>query len=124
MVFTTFFQIIWLNDVKRLNGDEYPTYYYGSDGVYQIVTDDILQKIDAGDLTWRHYHIYKEDYYEKEPVSLTVNFKLTKEFSRRAKVAFFVNNILDINPGYKNRYMQNTRNWKKAFFGAELSFSF
>ncbi len=124
MVFTTFFQIIWLNDVKRLNGDEYPTCYYGSDGVYQIVTDDILQKIDAGDLTWRHYHIYKEDYYEKEPVSLTVNFKLTKEFSRRAKVAFFVNNILDINPGYKNRYMQNTRNWKKAFFGAELSFSF
>ncbi len=124
MVFTTFFQIIWLNDVKRLNGDEYPTYYYGSDGVYQIVTDDILQRIDAGDLTWRHYHIYKEDYYEKEPVSLTVNFKLTKEFSRRAKVAFFVNNILDINPGYKNRYMQNTRNWKKAFFGAELSFSF
>ncbi len=124
MVFTTFFQIIWLNDVKRLNGDEYPACYYGSDGVYQIVTDDILQKIDAGDLTWRHYHIYKEDYYEKEPVSLTVNFKLTKEFSRRAKVAFFVNNILDINPGYKNRYMQNTRNWKKAFFGAELSFSF
>ena len=123
MVFTTFFQIIWMNDVKRLNGDEYPTYYYGSDGVYQNVTDDILQKIDAGDLTWRHYHIYKEDYYEKEPVSLTVNFKLTKEFSRRAKVAFFVNNILDINPGYKNRYMQNTRNWKKAFFGAELSFS-
>ncbi len=124
MVFTTFFQIIWLNDVKRLNGDEYPACYYGSNGVYQIVTDDILQKIDAGDLTWRHYHIYKEDYYEKEPVSLTVNFKLTKEFSRRAKVAFFVNNILDINPGYKNRYMQNTRNWKKAFFGAELSFSF
>lgn len=123
MVFTTFFQIIWLNDVKRLNGDEYPTYYYGNDGVYQTVTDDILQKIDASDLTWRHYHIYKEDYYEKEPVSLTVNFKLTKEFSRRAKVAFFVNNILDINPGYKNRYMQNTRNWKKAFFGAELSFS-
>ncbi len=123
MVFTTFFQIIWLNDVKRLNGDEYPTYYYGSDGVYQTVTDDILQKIDASDLTWRHYHIYKEDYYEKEPVSLTVNFKLTKEFSRRAKVAFFVNNILDVNPGYKNRYMQNTRNWKKAFFGAELSFS-
>ncbi len=122
MVFTTFFQMIWLNDVKRINGDEYPTYYYGSDGKWQVVDESIIGKINGGDLTWRHYHIYKEDYYEKEPVSLTVNFKLTKELSRMVKGAFFVNNILDINPTYKNRYQQNTRTWKKAFFGAELTF--
>lgn len=124
MVFTTFFQIIWLNDVKRLNGDEYPTYYFGNDGVWLPVTDEIIRKIDSGDLTWRHYHIYKEDYYEKEPISLTVNFKLTKEFSKKVKLAFFVNNILNINPSYKNRYSQNTRIWKKPFFGAELMFNF
>lgn len=123
MVFTTFFQMIWLNDVKRINGDEYPTYYYGNDGVCKSVDERIIQKIDGGDLTWRHYHIYKEEYYEKEPISLSVNFKLTKEFCRMVKGAFFVNNILDINPSYKNRYQQNTRIWKKAFFGAELTFS-
>lgn len=123
MVFTTFFLMIWFNDVKRINGDEYPTYYYGNDGKLQAVDESIIGKINGGDLTWRHYHIYKEDYYEKEPVSLTVNFKLTKEFSRMVKGAFFVDNILDINPSYKNRYQQNTRTWKKAFFGAELTFS-
>ena len=123
MVFTTFFQFIWLNDVRRLNGDEYPSYYFGSDGQLKPVTDDIISLIDSGDLTWRHYHIYKEDYHETEPVSLTMNFKLTKEFSDKVKGAFFVNNILDINPRYKNRYQQNTRVWKKAFFGAELMFN-
>lgn len=123
MVFTTFFQFVWLNDVKRINGDEYPSYYFGNDGVYQEVTTDIINKIDKGDITWRHYHIYKEEYYEKEPISLTMNFKLTKEFSNKVKGSFFVNNILDINPMYRNRYLQNTRNWKKPFFGAELMFN-
>lgn len=123
MVFTTFFQMIWLNDVQRINGDEYPSYYFGSDGKQQTVTTDIIQKIEQGDIIWRHYHQYKEVYKEKEPMSLTVNFKLTKEFSRMVKGAFFVNDILDINPLHKNRYQQNTRTWKKAFFGAELTFS-
>ena len=73
---------------------------------------------------WRHYHIYKEDFSETLPVSLTVNFKVTKEFSRMIRASFFVNNILDINPLYKNRYNQNVRVWQKSFFGAEMTFSF
>lgn len=123
MVFTTFFQIIWLNDVKRINGDEYPSRYFDVAGNEFKVTDEIISKIDGGDITWRNYHIYKEDYYEKEPISMTMNFKLTKEFSRLVKASFFVNNILDINPMYRNRYQQNTRKWKKAYFGAEVMFN-
>lgn len=124
MIFTTFFQIIWLNDNKRINGDEYPSSYFGSDGVVHPADASITDAIKNGDLIWRHYHLYKEPYYEKEPVSLTVNFKMTKEFSKMIKASFFVNNILDINPGYKNRYQQNVRNWKKSLFGAEMTFSF
>lgn len=123
MIFTTFVQVIWLNDVRRINGSSYPSAYMDLNGEIHPVTEDILQKIKEEDLVWRHYHLYKEPYYEKEPVSFTLNFKAAKEFGKHIRAAFFVNNIIDINPGYKNRYQQNARNWKKAFFGAEITFS-
>lgn len=124
MIFTTFFQFIWLNEEMRINGDEYPSAYFDTDGRMHTVDDRILQSIKDGHTVWRHYHIYKEDFSETLPVSLTVNFKVTKEFSRMIRASFFVNNILDINPLYKNRYNQNVRVWQKSFFGAEMTFSF
>lgn len=124
MIFTTFFQFIWLNEEMRINGDEYPSAYFDTDGRMHTVDDRILQSIKDGHMVWRHYHIYKEDFSETLPVSLTVNFKVTKEFSRMIRASFFVNNILDINPLYKNRYNQNVRVWQKSFFGAEMTFSF
>lgn len=124
MIFTTFFQFIWLNEEMRINGDEYPSAYFNTDGRMHTVDDRILQSIKDGHTVWRHYHIYKEDFSETLPVSLTVNFKVTKEFSRMIRASFFVNNILDINPLYKNRYNQNVRVWQKSFFGAEMTFSF
>ena len=102
MIFTTFFQFIWLNEEMRINGDEYPSAYFDTDGRMHTVDDRILQSIKDGHTVWRHYHIYKEDFSETLPVSLTVNFKVTKEFSRMIRASFFVNNILDINPLYKN----------------------
>lgn len=124
MIFTTFFQFIWLNEEMRINGDEYPSAYFDTDGRMHTVDGRILQSIKDGHTVWRHYHIYKEDFSETLPVSLTVNFKVTKEFSRMIRASFFVNNILDINPLYKNRYNQNVRVWQKSFFGAEMTFSF
>lgn len=124
MIFTTFFQFIWLKEEMRINGDEYPSAYFDTDGRMHTVDDRILQSIKDGHTVWRHYHIYKEDFSETLPVSLTVNFKVTKEFSRMIRASFFVNNILDINPLYKNRYNQNVRVWQKSFFGAEMTFSF
>ena len=124
MIFTTFFQFIWLNEEMRINGDEYPSAYFDTDGRMHTVDDRILQSIKDGHTVWRHYHIYKEDFSETLPVSLTVNFKVTKEFSRMIRVSFFVNNILDIKPLDKNRYNQNVRVWQKSFFGAEMTFSF
>lgn len=124
MIFTTFFQFIWLNEEMRINGDEYPSAYFDTDGRMHTVDDRILQSIKDGHTVWRHYHIYKEDFSETLPVSLTVNFKVAKEFSRMIRASFFVNNILDINPLYKNRYNQNVRVWQKSFFGAEMTFSF
>ena len=89
MIFTTFFQFIWLNEEMRINGDEYPSAYFDTDGRMHTVDDRILQSIKDGHTVWRHYHIYKEDFSETLPVSLTVNFKVTKEFSRMIRASFF-----------------------------------
>ena len=78
MIFTTFFQFIWLNEEMRINGDEYPSAYFDTDGRMHTVDDRILQSIKDGHTVWRHYHIYKEDFSETLPVSLSVNFKVTK----------------------------------------------
>lgn len=124
MIFTCMFQFIWLNDVSRINGDEYPKAYIDNDGTVHQVTEEIIEKIKDQDLTWRHYHLYKEDYEEDQPFSLNVNIKVTKEFSKMVRASMFVNNLLDINPTYNNRYGQTQRNWSKTYFGAEMTFSF
>ena len=45
MIFTTFFQFIWLNEEMRINGDEYPSAYFDTDGRMHTVDDRILQSI-------------------------------------------------------------------------------
>lgn len=124
MIFTAMFQFIWLNDNERINGNDYPSAYMDNDGNIHPATDEIIQLIKDEDLTWRHYHLYKEDYYEKQPFSLNVNLKVTKEFSKMIRASVFVNNILDVNPVYYNRYNQTCRSWSKTYFGAEMTFSF
>ena len=57
MIFTTFFQFIWLNEEMRINGDEYPSAYFDTDGRMHTVDDRILQSIKDGHTVWRHYHI-------------------------------------------------------------------
>lgn len=41
MIFTTFFQFIWLNEEMRINGDEYPSAYFDTDGRMHTVGDKI-----------------------------------------------------------------------------------
>ena len=53
MIFTTFFQFIWLNEEMRINGDEYPSAYFDTDGRMHTVDDRILQSIKDGHTVWR-----------------------------------------------------------------------
>lgn len=68
---------------------------------------------------------YKSNNYNmvSYPVTFQINLKLTKEIGPRAKLAFFVNNILNSKPLFKN---PNTdyylRRNQTAYFGAELKF--
>jgi hypothetical protein len=68
---------------------------------------------------------YKSNEYNlvNLPVTFYINLKLTKEIGERAKLAFFVNNIFNSRPLFKN---PNTdyylRRNQTAYFGAEFKF--
>ncbi len=68
---------------------------------------------------------YKSNTYNQVslPVTYYINLKLTKEIGQRAKLAFFVNNIFNSKPLFKN---PNTdyyiRRNQTAYFGAEFKF--
>lgn len=68
---------------------------------------------------------YKSNQYNQlsMPVTCYINLKLTKEIGQRAKLAFFVNNILNSRPLFRN---PNTdyylRRNQTAYFGAEFKF--
>ena len=57
MIFTTFFQFIWLNEEMRINGDEYPSAYFDTDGRMHTVDDRILQSIKDGHTVLSLIHI-------------------------------------------------------------------
>ena len=128
LIFTNFFQFIWVNSnqYKDLR-QEYPAEYIGFDGVKKAVTADDIQRINSDDMVFRHLKkTVKPLNYERdsEPVSVLWNIKATKEFNKYARLSFFVNNIVDINPKYVSGSKKTTRNWENPFFGIELILNF
>ena len=55
------------------------------------------------------------------PVSFLWNIKMTKEFNKWLKLSFFADNIITVNPKFRDAYMRTRRQWVKPFFGAELT---
>lgn len=120
LIFTNFIQIIWI-EKSRLgtNVNSYPERYMDYNGnIHYLTGEMIAQNPDFSSLQ-RNYQSAR--YNElKLPVSLRMNLKLTKEFSRWIRLSFFADNIIQISKKYKDNYMQTRRNWHKPYFGAEL----
>ncbi len=68
----------------------------------------------------------KGNYYNmiSFPMTLQINLKLTKEIGQRAKLSFFVNNLFNYRPLFKNpnNDYYDRRN-ETAYFGAEFKFA-
>lgn len=140
-------QVIWFDKtVSYWNGENgSPVYfskgpnnekYYGvTKGVDRIFVDPIgYYDMDMVYHPWETGMTYNSPYYfmVKEyksnnynmvsfPVTYQINLKLTKEIGDRAKLAFFVNNIFNHRPLYRN---PNTdyylRRNETVYFGAEF----
>lgn len=121
LIFTNFVQIIWF-EKSRLGTDVdiYPARYMDTYGEIHTLTEEMIALDGTFSSLKRDFQSAR--YNElRLPVSLRMNLKLTKEFSKGAKLSFFADNIIQISPKYKNNYMQTRRNWYKPFFGAELT---
>ncbi len=128
LIFTNYFQFVWFNtDQYKDSHNIYPSHYMDLDGNIHKVDAEIIRKIEDGDMYFRHLKQTKLPIkYEKnkKPVTFLWNFKVTKEFAHYAKLSFFVNGILDINPKYVSGGKTTEREWSDPYFGAELQFNF
>lgn len=121
LIFTNFIQVVWFERSRMSTDvDEYPQRYMDTEGnvhPFNLENDALLGNLRRSFLSNRYREL-------REPVSLLWNIKATKEFGEHVKLAFFANNIVQINPKYRDNYEQTRRNWHKPFFGAELTMSF
>lgn len=127
LIFTNFFQILWINSEQFFDDkDPYPKYYFGANGKLIETNDAVKQKINDDNVYLRHLKRFitpLEYEIEKKPISVLWNIKATKEFGKYFKISFFADNIIDINPTYKGGNKKTRREWENPFFGFEIIFS-
>ena len=121
LIFTNLLQIVWMNKTKLSKDvDVYPSQYMDVNGDYHELNDAALAADPRLQLLKRDFNSsrYNES---KLPVSFLWNLKLTKEFNKWLKISFFADNIISVNPKFKDAYLKTQRVWVKPFFGAELT---
>ena len=128
LIFTNFIQLVWIssNQYKDLR-QKYPYTYMDFGGNMHDVDQSVIDRINSDDILFRAMKktIMPIEYARnKKPVSLLWNIKVTKEFNKYAKLSFFANGILDINPKYMSGGATTERDWTDPYFGVELFLNF
>ena len=128
LIFTNFIQLVWISsDQYKDLLQKYPSTYIDLKGNAHEVGQAERELIDSDDMTFRHLKktILPINYARNsKPISLLWNIKATKEFNKYAKLSFFVNGILDINPKYVSGGKTTERDWTNPYFGLELLLNF
>ena len=128
LIFTNFIQFVWLStDQYKDLRNPYPYAYIDFDNQVHHVGQAEIDRMNSDDVMFRALKktIEPLDYVRNsKPISLLWNIKVTKEFNRYAKLSFFANAILDINPKYMNAGLTTERDWSDPYFGVELFLNF
>lgn len=128
LIFTNFVQLVWFNtDQYKDLHQVYPYAYVDLEGKTHSVGQKEIDRMNSDDVIFRAMKktIMPIDYARNtKPTSLLWNIKVTKEFNRYAKLSFFANGILDINPKYMNAGLTTERDWSDPYFGVELFLNF
>lgn len=121
LIFTNYFQMIWFNK-SRLSKDVdvYPSRYMDVDGKVHTLTPEALAADSKLQFLQREFNSARYN-PSSLPVSFLWNIKMTKEFSKWLKLSFFADNIITVNPKFRDASMRTRRQWVKPFFGAELT---
>lgn len=121
LIFTTSVQCMWLIRTKTMWKDGTPTAYLSADdGLLHEFTAESADDIYLKQLI----KTYNSDLFKPftVPMSMTVNFKATKEIGRYMRLSFFANKILDYMPDYEANGKVIRRN-VSPYFGVEANFT-
>ena len=120
LIFTNFVQIMWFENTRLGDDvDVYPSQYMDKDGQIHPFSPDMITSNPKFLLLKRDFLSARYRMLHK-PISLRMNLKLSKEFSKAVKFSFFADNILQVSPKYRDNYLRSNRDWYRPFFGAEL----
>lgn len=120
LMISNFVQITWLESFKL--GDDvqvYPSEILDLDGNVLPITSEQIHSDVAYSPLIRDFStaIYNS---ENRPISMLWNVKVTKEFNKHIKLSVFANNLMQITPSYKTRFLRTQRQTLSPFFGTEL----
>lgn len=118
MIFSCNLQTIWFTarqdipygGIPEYWVDEYGKRHHGS----TLDKNDTLQKqlfIPVPD------HLFER---WAEPLSVSLNLKMTKEIGKRLKVSFYINNLITYDPIYESNLKTTHQAWRTPFFGSEI----
>lgn len=119
LIFTTSVQCMWLIRTKTMWRNGTPTAYISAeDGQLHDFTAESAEDMYLKQLI----KTYNDASFEPftVPMSMTINFKATKEIGRYLRLSFFANKILDYMPDYTANGRVIRRN-ASPYFGVEAS---
>lgn len=117
--FTTSLQVLWFRTSQAQWFSGMPQAYIGPDGITRPFTEAERNNPELKDLI----RTFSVNYFKpnREPVSIGLNLKATKEIGEKLEISFMINRLWDYNPVYENNMQQEIRKWEIPFFGAELT---
>lgn len=117
LTLSTTFECMWMKSSQRLQKEGRPIAYMNYKGEFLPYTDKDAQDIYRKWLTIP----YSDALFRRttEPFYMYVNLKVSKEFGKWARIALFVDRILDYLPDYESAGY-TIRRTVKPYFGMEL----
>lgn len=118
LIFSTMVQVVWFTERRSVPFNGIPLMYRDKDGSVKEYRPEMANDPELGWLARQ----FAEGYFDRdrEPLALTINFKVTKEVGRYGKISFFANRIWGYLPTYRAKYNRQIRRSYAPFFGAEL----
>lgn len=118
MIFSCHMQMIWFTARQDMHYSGMPEYWVDEYGKRHDGKD-----LDLKDPLQKQLYTPVPDYVFdrwKEPMSASLNVKMTKEIGKNIKVSLFVNNLLTYDPVYESNLKTKHQAWRTPFFGSEL----
>lgn len=128
VILTNFFQVIWFT--RSYPGREQSPFPYelmDLDGNRRPVDEKKLSQMKDPSSPLHYFNFTFDDLYYKanvKPISVRMSFKGTKQIGDYVRLSFFVDNIIDLSPKYKQKDLTTAREWVIPYFGLEMSLKF